>query len=128
MRIGAKADGDEGRIHRFAWNPAPKPGEKDRRQFSYTQSCNLPVQGACADASMLALALIDKALPAYGIAGGPVIWCHDEIVLEVREEDAERAAALLEQAMTLAFERIFPGAPLNGLVSVHTGHSWSDTK
>ena len=64
VRIGAKADEEEGRIHRFAWNAAAKPGEKDRRQFSYTQSCNLPVQGACADASMLALALIDKALPA----------------------------------------------------------------
>ena len=57
---------------------------------------------------MLALALIDKALPEYGIAGGPVIWCHDEIVLEVREEDGERAASLLEQAMTRTFDRIFP--------------------
>ena len=72
VRIGANADEDEGRMHRFAWNAAPKPGERTRREFSYTQSCNLPVQGACADASMLALALIDKALPAYGIAGGPV--------------------------------------------------------
>ena len=128
VRIGAKAGEDEGRIHRFAWNAAPKPGERTGGEFSYTQSCNLPVQGACADASMLALALIDKALPAYGIAGGPVIWCHDEIVLEVREEDAERAAALLEEAMTLAFEQIFPGAPLTGLVSVHTGRSWEETK
>ena len=57
----------------------------------------------------------------------PVIWCHDEIVLEVREEDAERAAAL-EQAMTLAFEQIFPGAPLNNLVSVHAGRNWGETK
>ncbi len=77
---------------------------------------------------MLALALIDKALPAYGIAGGPVIWCHDEIVLEVREEDAKRAAVLLEEAMTLAFETIFPGAPLNNLVLVHTGYNWGETK
>ena len=56
VRIGAHADEDEGRIYRFAWNAAPKPGEKDRREFCYTQSCNLPVQGACADAAMLALA------------------------------------------------------------------------
>ena len=48
--------------------------------------------------------------------------------LEVREEDAERAAALLEQAMTLAFEEIFPGAPLTGLVSARTGRSWEETK
>ena len=57
-----------------------------------------------------------------------MIWCHDEIVLEVCEEDAERAAALLEQAMMLAFEKIFPGAPLSGLVSLRSDRSWSDTK
>ena len=50
-----------------------------------------------------------KALPAYWHRRGPVIWRHDEIVLEVREDNAERAAALLEQAMTLAFEQIFRG-------------------
>ena len=49
-------------------------------------------------------------------------------MLEVREEDAERAAALLEQAMTLAFDEIFPGAPLNNLVSVHAGRNWGETK
>ena len=86
VRISAGTGADEGRIHRFAWNAAPKPGERDKREFSYTQSCNLPVQGSCADASMLALTLIDKALSDHGIPGGPVIWCHDEIVLEVRRK------------------------------------------
>ena len=47
----------------------------------------------------------DKALPEFGIAGGPLIWCHDEIVLEVREEDSELAAALLKQTMTRTFSR-----------------------
>ena len=98
------------------------------REFSYTQSCNLPVQGSCADASMLALTLIDKALSDHGIPGGPVIWCHDEIVLEVPEEAAEKAAELLEEAMTVAFVTIFPGAPTNGLVAAKPGRSWLDTK
>ena len=61
---------------------------------------------------MLALTLIDKALSDHGIPGGPVIWCHDEIVLEVPEEAAEKAAELLEEAMTLAFVTIFPDAPI----------------
>ena len=98
------------------------------REFSYTQSCNLPVQGACADASMPALALIDKTLSDRGIAGGPVIFCHDEIVIEVPEEAAEKAAELLEEAMTVAFVTIFPGAPTNGLVTAKPGRSWEDTK
>ena len=45
------------------------------------------------------------------------------ILFEFREEDAKRAVALLEEAMTLAFREVFPGAPLTGLVSVHSGHS-----
>ena len=62
---------------------------------SYTVSCNLPVQGACADASMLALAAIDELLFEHGIDGGPVAWLHDEIVLEVPIEHAVKAAELL---------------------------------
>ena len=50
----------------------------------YTRCCNLPVQGACADASMLALAYVDDRLFEAGIDGGLVAWLHDEIVLEVR--------------------------------------------
>lgn len=65
-----------GRVFELSWL---KP---DRS--SYTVACNLPVQGACADAAMLALAAIDDALSEEGIGGGPVAWLHDEIVLEVQ--------------------------------------------
>ena len=51
--------------------------------YRYTQCLNLPIQGACADAFMLALAMIDAALFEAGIEGGPVAAPHDEIVLEV---------------------------------------------
>ena len=77
---------------------------------------------------MLALAQIDKALSEFGIAGGPVIWCHDEIVLEVREEDGERAASLLGEVMRLTFERTFPGAPLTNLVEPLIGMSWGEAR
>ena len=61
----------------------------------YTRGCNLPIQGACADAAMLALAAIDRMLFEEGIEGGPVAWVHDEILLEVAQADAERASVLL---------------------------------
>jgi hypothetical protein len=35
---------------------------------------------------------------------------HDEIILEVREADAERASELLMRAMIEAFAETFPGA------------------
>ena len=108
-----------GRIHEIHWNT---------EGYRYTQCLNLPIQGACADAFMLALAMIDAALFEAGIDGGPVAAPHDEIVLEVPEADAERAADLLREAMTAAFAATFPGAPLRDLVAVKIGRSWAETK
>jgi DNA (cytosine-5)-methyltransferase 1 len=92
----------------------------------YTRCCNLPVQGACADASMLALTYVDDRLYAAGIDGGPVAWLHDEIVLEVRDDQAVEAAAILKQAMTDGFIETFPDAPIAGLVEPHIGMSWAE--
>ena len=118
--IGKDAKHGVGRIFPFS---RLKPGSN-----GYTHSCNLPVQGACADASMLALAYVDDRLFEAGIDGGPVAWLHDEIVLEVREDQAERAAAILKQSMIDGFAETFPGAPLNGLVEPHIGLSWGEAK
>jgi DNA polymerase-1 len=94
----------------------------------YTRSCNLPVQGACADASMLALAYVDDRLFEADIDGGLVAWLHDEFVLEVRADQARQAAEILKQAMIDAFVETFPGAPLNGLVKPGIGMSWGEAK
>ncbi len=77
---------------------------------------------------MRALAAIDALLFKHGVDGGPVLWLHDEIVLEVAESDAERAAELLEHAMVAGFAKTFPGAPLNGLVTVRVGGDWAAIK
>ena len=118
--IGKDADREIGRIY-------PKSRVPEGELF-YTRCCNLPVQGACADASMLALAYVDDRLFEAGIEGGPVAWLHDEIVLEVREDQAERAAEILKQSMIDGFGETFPGAPLNGLVEPHIGLNWSEAK
>jgi DNA polymerase I len=115
--IGRDAAQGVGRVFPFSRLP---PGNN-----GYTRCCNLPVQGACADASMLALAYVDDRLFDAGIDGGPVAWLHDEIVLEVREDQANRAAEILNQSMIDGFAETFPGAPLNGLVEPHIGQNWA---
>jgi DNA polymerase-1 len=92
--------------------------------LKYTLCCNAPIQGACADASMLALIKVDAALREARIEGGPVLFIHDEIAIETRQEDAEAARRILTDAMVSAFAETFPDAPLNGVVSVRTGDSW----
>jgi DNA polymerase-1 len=99
---------------------------------TFTRCCNLPVQGACADASMTALTNIDRLLYEGNIDGGPVLWLHDEIILEVPSQDAQHAKLLLEKVMCDAFEETFPGSRelglLNGLVEAHIGQDWSAVK
>jgi DNA polymerase-1 len=98
----------------------------------FTRCCNLPIQGACADASMLALTTIDQMLFDADIEGGPVLWLHDEVIMEVLAEEAMRAKFLLEKAMRDAFEATFPGAGrlglLNGLVKGCVGDNWAEIK
>jgi DNA polymerase-1 len=65
-------------------------------------------------------------LSEAGIEGGPVLFVHDEIVLEVPEADAARAGTLLVEAMTCAFAAIFPNAPLNGLVELKIRDAWAE--
>ena len=94
----------------------------------YTRSRNLPIQGACADAAMIALTYVDDRLFNAGIDGGPVAWLHDEIVLEVKAADAELAATILKQSMIDGFAETFPGAPLNGLIDLHIAGNWAEAK
>ena len=116
--IGKQARDGIGRI--YPQSRVPEGGS------FYTRCCNLPVQGACADASMLALAYVDDRLFDAGIEGGPVAWLHDEIVLEVRHDRAVEAASILKQAMIDGFIETFPDAPINGLVKPHIGMSWAE--
>ena len=118
--MGKDAGKGVGRIFPFS---RLRPGKR-----GYTESCNYPVQGACADSSMLALEAIDQLLFEHGIDGGPVIWMHDEIVLEVPEADALKAKELLEKAMTDAFAETFPGAPLTAWSRRRSATTWSDVK
>jgi DNA polymerase I len=118
--IGKDADRGIGRIY-------PKSRVPDNASY-YTKTCNLPIQGACADASMLALSYTDDRLFQAGIDGGLVGWLHDELVAEVPEEDADRAAEILKRAMIDGFVEIFPGAPLNGLVEPKVGTDWAAAK
>jgi DNA polymerase-1 len=96
--------------------------------LKYTLCCNAPIQGACADVSMLALLKVDAALREAGFEGGPILFVHDEIVIEVPEKDAERAARILKACMEAAFIEVFPDAPRNGLVTTKIGANWAEAK
>jgi DNA polymerase I-like protein with 3'-5' exonuclease and polymerase domains len=77
---------------------------------------------------MWAITMTYARLRQAGIRGGLVASVHDELLLEVSEDDAEAARAILQQTMIDAFTETFPGAPTTNLVTVHTGVSWFAVK
>jgi DNA polymerase I len=112
----------------------PTSGRIVRKQwFSYKkltdrQCFNTPVQGSCADAMLRAVALIDTCLVEGQIRGGLIACVHDELLLEVHEDDAEIARGLLEDVMVDAFATTFPGAPTTGVAAAAIGRNWAEAK
>jgi DNA polymerase I len=85
-------------------------------------SKNLPIQGLCADIVKLALGNLFLRLENKGVKLCAVI--HDEIVLEVPEEDAEEVKEILEEVMNNAIQRYIQVIPAyaEGKISDHWEH------
>jgi DNA polymerase-1 len=101
-----------GRVVENAWEAYP---------LAYPQMCNLPVQGACADCMMRAIALVHAELPGVLVA-----MVHDELLAEVPGEDADAAVETLKTCLHRAFVETFPGAPTLGLIDAHVGRNWAE--
>ncbi len=97
-------------------------------RLRYTQCCNAPIQGACADVIMIAMISIDRALREADIDGGLVLSVHDELVIEVTEDRADDATMMLQRSMEQAFALVFPRAPLTGLLKLGRGRTWTGAK
>jgi DNA polymerase I-like protein with 3'-5' exonuclease and polymerase domains len=104
-----------GRPRRAIWEP---DGE-----IWFTDCCNYAVQSSAADVLLDAMARIDRVLPGTLVAS-----LHDELLLLVEEDQAERAAEVLVEQMTAAFIRWFPNEPTTGLVSAKICRSWDEAK
>jgi DNA polymerase I len=103
-----------GRVVEPAWEPGGR--------LDFTQYCNLPIQGVCADAMLRALELVHGRL--RGLRAWIVATVHDEIVVEAREDDCDRARVIVEEGMLEAFQTTFPDAPSHGVVSTTVGVNW----
>jgi DNA polymerase-1 len=92
----------------------------------FTQCCNIPTQGRCADAMLLAIRLVYERL--QGLDAWLVVSIHDELLIEADYRDAERAREILEEAMVEAFVTTFPGAPSHSVADAVTGLNWFAVK
>ena len=94
--------------------------------YRYAEALNTPIQGGAAEVLMAALA----RLPGYlgDLDAKLVNTVHDEIVLEVVDNDVARAKTALEKAMIEGMLTVFPRASTKNLVESKSGKNWAEAK
>lgn len=93
----------------------------------YTTRINTQVQGSAGDIAKLAIWLLWRhLLQAPQDEARLIAMVHDEIVLEVREEHAQKWAELLKSSMEGAGAQICRHVPI--VAEVSSGATWADAK
>ncbi len=90
---------------RKRWYTQPAKNDPEfRRKVSniQRQAKNHPIQGTNADAIKYALVFVQDYMKKNNIDGGIILTVHDEIVCEVREDQAEAFAPVLSDMMVKA--------------------------
>lgn len=91
------------------------------REFAERAAINAPLQGTSADLIKMAMIELDKNLKNY--RANIIIQVHDELVLEVHNDDINEVKEIVLKSMEL-------NQPLNVPleVSIKTGKSWMESK
>ena len=104
----------------------PSADEPARQRAHGRFARNAVVQGAAAE-FFKAWALTVRA--AVRPLGGRIVLClHDELLVQVPQDDAERAAAAVDQAVVDAGRRWSAGAPVRFVADTRIVRRWSEAK
>ena len=94
-----------------------------QRSFAERMAMNTPIQGTAADLIKIAMIRADAALRSANVKSRILLQVHDELVLEVVQDEIEQVSELLRTAMSGAAELAVPLA-----VDVHMGRNWAEAK
>lgn len=100
---------------RKRWFSPPDPSDPSyERQLSHfeRQGKNTPIQGSSADMTKYALVYIYDKIKRKAYDAFPVHTVHDEIVVEVRQEQAEEVRDLVEKEMIRAAKVLLKKVPV----------------
>lgn len=103
--------------------PELKSANFMQRSFGERVAMNSPIQGTAADIMKLAMIAVDQELNERKLDARIVLQVHDELLVEVRKEEAETVAALLAEKMKQAAD-----LKVSLEVEAHTGSTWLDAK
>lgn len=103
--------------------PAIRSSNFNQRSLAERMAMNTPIQGTAADIIKLAMIRADKALREAGLKSRILLQVHDELVLEVLQDELPQVTALLQEAMEKAAEL---SVPLT--IDINTGKNWAEAK
>ncbi|MBR2972252.1 MAG: DNA polymerase I [Clostridia bacterium] len=99
--------------------PELKSSKAPLRAFGKRVAMNAPIQGSAADIMKVAMINVYKALKEAGLDAKIVMQVHDELIIEVKDSDADACKSLLKAEMEKALELSIPLT-----VDVTTGKNW----
>ncbi len=94
-----------------------------QRSFGERIAMNSPIQGTAADIMKIAMLRVDKRLHKEGLAARIILQVHDELLVEVPENEVPMVEAILEEEMKAAADM-----KVVLEVGISTGRSWYETK
>jgi DNA polymerase-1 len=106
---------------RRLWLPEMKSGSPARRQAAERAAINAPMQGTAADLIKLAMVAVQHFLDAEKLKSLLIMQVHDELVLEVPEDELaivqERVRELMQNVAKLDVALV---------VDVGAGNNWDE--
>lgn len=95
---------------------------KNLQAFGERVAKNTPIQGTAADIIKIAMIKVYNRLKDSGLDARLILQVHDELIVEAREDCADKVAALLKEEMENAVKLTVPMT-----VDVNVGKTWYDT-
>ena len=93
------------------------------RQFGNRIALNTPIQGTAADIIKIAMINVYKALKESNLESKLILQVHDELLIEVKQNEIEEVKNVLKKCMENA---IVLKVPLK--VDIEQGINWYDAK
>ena len=103
--------------------PELKSSNFMQRSFGERVAMNAPIQGTAADIIKIAMIRVAKRLKEEQLKTRLLLQVHDELLLEVPEDELEKAEQILEEEMTGA---VHLAVKLE--IDMHTGNNWYEAK
>jgi|GEM_PF-945 len=110
-------------LGRRRYIPELRSSNRNVRMAAEREAVNTPIQGTAADIIKIAMVRLFRALQERKLRSRMLLQVHDELVLEVPEEEVETVVPLVKEVMEGAYRL---EAPLQ--VEIHTGPNWGALK